>query len=63
MTVRYPSSWAVSHPSLREAIATLRIRALRQEARDHLLPRLQQLAARHDYQYKKVFLKNLKIYR
>jgi len=60
ITVTYPAAWPLSHPLLQEMISSLRIRALRNEARVYLPGRLTELAGRYGYTYRRLFLKNLK---
>ncbi len=59
-TLDYPHQMHPTDPRLREAIREAYIHILRKEAREVLLPRLAELAARHGYHYRRAFLKNLR---
>ncbi len=59
-TLFYPSSLSVHDPELKDIVDRLYIETLRAEARRYLPLRVSQLAARHGFVYRKVFLKNMK---
>jgi len=58
--IAYPAMLAIEHELVQEIAASASLRAMKKQA-EHLLPmRLKELAARHDFQYKQVTIKNLK---
>ena len=58
--ITYPESLSVTETPVQDAIKVGLLTAYREEARDYLPCRLEELARRHQFIYRQVFIKNLK---
>ncbi len=58
--ISYPSFLSTDHPQLKAFIGKMYIETLRAEALFHLPARVSWLAKQHGYQYRRVYLKNMK---
>ena len=58
--ITYPESLSVTEPPVQDAIKVGLLTAYREEARDYLPCRLEELARCHQLLYRQVFIKNLK---
>jgi len=58
--ITYPESLSVTEPPVQDAIKKGLLTAYRGEARNYLPDRLEELARRHQFIYRQVFIKNLK---
>jgi predicted metal-dependent hydrolase len=58
--ITYPASLAVTDPLIQDAIKKGLLTAYREEARNYLPRRLEELARRHQFLYQQLFIKSLK---